>query len=262
MKLTLLILLFTLTLQAQDTLKLRVDNPQPRVGDQVRLFFSLKFIEEDLQNQLPQGVATNKASSIFGRSNNSLSRALTYEKSGPHTIGPFHFHLNGKDIYTDSIVMDVLEELPLEVGLWVRYATSNGKHYIIMEQMIESDHESKNLKSSSFFQSSSTKSSSSTTRTSSYSIGGENKPNDKYAQLTKTPEEGVTVALRNSRSNTIASKKEERKKKGLAYSYKLYEIQFGEDYAGGNLKLKKEHFLKLPKKAKIKTITISPQGQS
>ena len=227
-------------LSAQDTLKLTLDNYEPRVGDKVELSFSFNFFTDELKNQLADDVEMINSSSVFGNRSPKLIRVLKFSKPGKHTVGPFKFEFNGKKIVTDSIVVDVAEKLPYEEGVWVRLTTDNkGNKYLIVEQLIQNKSNFSKKK-----------------KTSSFTVGGDLGDGEEFAEVDKISEKGINFIFRSSRTNTRTKDDESLFGIGLSYSYKKYKIDFDDSFMG-EFTLKKKHFKNLPRKKSFDSIIIT-----
>lgn len=235
---TLLLVVFSIHSYAQDTLKLRVDNPQPRVGDEVELTFNVDFLTDELKKQMTDGVELTKSKSHFGNEASDFKRVLEFKKSGKYTIGPFEFEFNGKKIVTDSIVINVAEKLPFVEGVWVRYYESDGKKYIVVEQLIENKSDYKKSKNGY-----------------TLTVGGTKSDRDKFAEIVENPEKGISINRVYSTTKTITKPGAEIGEAGLSYSFIKYEVDIDEDFED-IFTLTKKYFENLPRKAKIESIEI------
>jgi hypothetical protein len=206
-------------LSAQDTLKLMLNRPAPRVGDEVELSFSLNFLTEDLKRQLNDEIELGNSPYAYSGIKDAFLKTIQFNSPGKHTIGPFQFNFNGKSIITDSIVVDVAQKLPFEKGVWVRVVSdADGKQYIIIEQL------SRNLTN--------------------------------LAELKAIAEKGIEISYAASISSSRRRESEDKSGPKLSYSYKKYRIDFSDDFNEPFI-LKKEHFSNFPKKAEFKEIAVS-----
>ena len=227
-------------LSAQDTLRLLVDNPEPRIGDKVELSFSFNFFTDELKNQLDDEVEMTNSSSVFGGQSDKFTRVIEFKRAGKHTIGPFKFDFNGRIIMTDSIVIDVAEKLPFEEGIWIRLTSDQeGNNFLIVEQLIEN--ESDYSKNKDEF---------------SYTVGGNMDDKTEFAEIEEVSENGVEINFRQSRSNTRTNDSDDIFAPGLSYSFKKYQIEFDNDY-NGTFTLKKKHLKNFPKNTSYTEINIS-----
>lgn len=222
------ILLFTLfvfsqfqtKVSAQDTVRLGVNRLEPRVGDDVPVYFSLDFLSEDFMRQLPSGVEMQKPTTFCGNRTKVFLEDLVFTEPGMHTIGPFHFELNGKQVVTDSITLNVLPPIELKEGVWVRHLHTDSNDYIIIEQMIRED---------------------------SYYI-----KHEWSVSPLERPETGIELQLTRSFGNTRYSSDSSQVYK---YKFSRYKVVFGED-SGGVFHFGPEDLTNLPLGVEIRKIKI------
>lgn len=227
-------------LSAQDTLRLLVDNPEPRIGDEVELSFSFNFFTDDLKSQLSDEIEMTNSSSVFGGQSDKFTRVIEFKRAGKHKIGPFKFDFNGRMIMTDSIVITVAEKLPFEEGVWIRLTSDQeGNKFLIVEQLIKN--QSDYSENEDGF---------------SYTVGGKMDDNTEFVEIDEIKENGVKINFRQSRSNTRTNDSDDIFAPGLSYSFKMYQIKFDENY-DGTFTLKKKHLKNFPKKTSFTEINIS-----
>ena len=226
-------------LNAQDTLKLLVDNPEPRIGDKVRLSLSFNFFTDELKNQLNDEIEMTNSSSLFGDQSDKFTRVIEFTKAGKHTVGPFRFDFNGRVITTDSIVIDVAKKLPFEEGVWIRLTSDReGNRFLIVEQLIKNKSDySKN------------------TDGLSYILGGEMDDKTEFVEIEEILEPGVRINYRQSNSTKRTNDSDDFAPR-LLYSFKMYQIEFDEGY-NETFILKKKHLKNFPKKTSFTEINIS-----
>ena len=232
------ILCFNL-LKAQDTLKLTIDNPEPRVGDKVELSFLFNFFTEDLKGQLNDDIILSNFPDFFGSQNDNFTKTIEFTKTGFKTIGPFKFDFNGRTIITDSIIIDVAEKLPFKEGLWIRLTSDHeGGRFLIIEQLITNK--------SDYTQNE---------RGTTYTIGGKLNENIEFTEIEEINEDGIKIEFRQSKSNTVTNNSEDFSTPGLTYSYKKYEVKFHEEF-NDTFILKKKNLKNFPKKVSFSNIEI------
>jgi hypothetical protein len=119
MKRTLLPILIFISTWSLGQAELSINNPAPRVGDEIKISFSLKDLDER-----------------FGNGDLKLYETLT--ESGTINIGPFTFTIGGKVYESDVLTINVAPKLPEKVkdGLWVRLVEFKDSRYLIIEQRI------------------------------------------------------------------------------------------------------------------------------
>lgn len=112
---------------------LKCSNPFIRAGESFDVTINLRSFEQDVKDQLPEGVEYD--SHGFGFETNF---DLTIQEPGEHKIGPFTFDWNGTEISTDAITVTVLPALEPKEALFVNYVElPSGEHYLITEEFIE-----------------------------------------------------------------------------------------------------------------------------
>src|ERR1051325_2105817 len=96
-----------------------VDNPGPRVGDNIKLSIRLEAGEESI-----------------GRGDIELYEQA--ENVGSVTFGPFTFTVAGKVYETGTVTVNVSPKLPANVldGIWVRLIPFQEEYFLIIEQRI------------------------------------------------------------------------------------------------------------------------------
>lgn len=227
-------------LSAQDTLKLAVDNPGPRVGDEVELSFSFDFFSDHLKSQLNSEVEMKSSLSAFGSNSDKLIRRIEFTKQGKRTIGPFKFGFNGKTLTTDSISFDVAEKLPFEEGVWIRLISDyQDNKLLIVEQLVKNESDYSDNKNGF-----------------SYTIGGKMDEKTELVEIEEVSENGLEITFRSSKSKTRTKDGGDTYAAGLTYSFKKYQIEFDESF-DGPFTLKKKHLINLPKKTSFDNIVIS-----
>jgi hypothetical protein len=101
-------------------LKLRVNYPEPRRGDEIALSVFLE--EEDL--------ATRPIEGDFKFNHYT-------QDTGSVSIGPISLTINGIKYTTDSVKVRVIEKLPnVDSGIWVRIVEFNQVEYLVIEERI------------------------------------------------------------------------------------------------------------------------------
>lgn len=223
--LALLFIIFSYSLQAEniptDTLKIEIDNAAPRLGEDIILSFDMKFLNDEIEKQLPKGVEIGN-SSVFNLTNGELRKTVSFEKIGKYVLGPFSFEFNGKRIVTDSIEVNVAEALPFEEGVWVRYVETAAERYIIIEQL---------------------------TKYTKTELGAAFGNKNEFVELI----DNLALGLNTNRNHSSTSTKH---KDGdilspvFFYTFKKYVITTTEEFKG-KFKLKEKHLKNLPKKIKV-----------
>lgn len=231
--------LFCVTvLQAQDTLKLSINNPAPRLGEEVELSLSLDFLAKEIESQLNDGIDLLDSPSYSG--GKKLLTKLVFSNVGVQQVGPFQFNFNGKEMLTDVLTVDVAEKLPFEEGVWFRSVTdSKGDQFLIIEQYM--NNESNYQKEELGF---------------SYTVGGVLGEGKKYVEIDDTSKYGIEFDFKQSNSTTKREEGSDPFSVGMSYSFKKYLIVFDDSFSG-SFTLKKKHLKNVPKKTAIENIVIT-----
>lgn len=230
-------LLFFGTVNAQDTLKLKINNPAPRVGDEIEISFSLEFITQEIENQIKGDVIVSN-DFYYGTNPDYFRKTLEFTKAGEQTVGPFKFDFNGKTFVTDSVTISVDKKLPFEEGVWIRVAQDGyGQKYLIIEQLIGNKSDYKKEKDGF-----------------SYTAGGEKDDNIEFADLDKENIDEVSIGNSQSMENTRTAEGADIFAPGLRYSFKKYTYTVSDRFEG-TFSFKKKHFKNLPKKAYFNDLT-------
>ncbi|MFT5600935.1 MAG: hypothetical protein ACI9N1_001172 [Flavobacteriales bacterium] len=235
----LLLLLFCITIaSAQDTLLIEIDNPQPRIGDEVKLTFSFDALSKVIETQLNDGT---EVINDFANAKKIFTKTIIFTKPGKNTLGPFEFDFNGNKVISDSIIVYVKEELPFEEGLWIRFTEDkDGSTFLIIEQYKDPNSKShiKRKKESN---------------SNIYGLQG----NDEFVELTSETLEGISFSFTNSNSKPIyQSDKGSFSGKSLNYSFKKYKVYL-DPYFQGVFTLKKKYLVNLPSNVDYTEVKIS-----
>jgi len=125
-------ILFSLNLFGQN-FKISVDNPIPRLGDEIELKLNINIFDDLLKDKLPPGIAIGKKSPAF---NDEAKTVIQVKKKGKFKIGPFDFEFQGKYYKSDSIELLVLDSIGRKEGVWINYAKLNGSQVLVIDQQI------------------------------------------------------------------------------------------------------------------------------
>lgn len=238
-KITLLLLLFcSIGLIGQEKLKIEIDNPEPRVGQSVTFSIDMDFLNDYFKNKLGKNIEFSN-SSLFAMHSKSFERVIVFNKAKKHKIGPFNFEFNGTKYFTDTIEVNVLPELPIERGVWVRLTEFEGEKYIILEQLIENESNFKEHEDGGF----------------SHTIGGVLPKGKEFAELHEELTDGIELSNYSSSSHTLTSKDSKQMDVGFSYSIKKYRIEFKDNF-DGSYTLSKKDFEHLPEKIDLEKIEL------
>jgi len=129
------------------SVELKVNNPMPRVGDNLYVSFEINPEKTELQKGIVNITAKEKKSASpfkmctdpdYTIGSGSLSLKKKLEKTGNLQFGPFSFNIDGKNYKSGLLNVIVYPELPKEKnGVWISYIKSGEDNYVIIEQRIE-----------------------------------------------------------------------------------------------------------------------------
>ena len=212
----------------QKKLEIRIDNLEPRVGQNVTFSIDLDFLTEYLQKELNNTVKITNSNSIMMFGN--FEREILFQEAKKYQIGPFNFEFNGIKYTTDSIEVNVLPELPKEDGLWLRLNEYKGVKYLILEQRIGTEPNQTYI----------------STIPDIYGNGG-NKPNNpKLAKLNLKLVNGIELFNCGTTSTTI---------NGTTYSITKYKVKY-DPYFNDSYVITEKNFEDLPKTFQIGEIEL------
>ncbi|WP_298512323.1 BatD family protein [uncultured Kordia sp.] len=214
---------------AQEKITLTIDNPSPRVGQEIKLSINSDFFTDYLQKQMDSDIELTNSTSVFGKSSNSFERIIIFKEAKKYTIGPFNFEFNGTKYTTTTIDVDVLPELKLEAGVWIRIKEHEGETLLILEQLIRNESNKK-----------------STDNKVSYTIGGVKPAGTVFAELKNEIALGITIRKYMSSSSTKRVNEEDFSSPGFSYSIQKYKVEFDRDFKGSYTITEKD-FENLPK---------------
>lgn len=228
---TIILLLTGLTIPSfAQNINIKVDNTEPRLGQEISLTIETKFFEEFLKGTFTDSVEFKQTFS-----NKDLTKTIIAKRLGPMTIGPLKFEFNGVTYLSNSIIINVIPNLTDQEGVWIRKLKIDNKDYIVIEQIVT-------IKPVT--------TGSGNTWNTEWKSTEEN-----LVELIKEPD-NVDIEFFQGRSGMGGHPD---KSKGyppsISYSYKFYEVKRGSDFKGP-FKLKEKHFEKLPKGTKIPDIII------
>ena len=230
-------LLLNLQLYAQTPLKLKIDNPEPRMDEGTEISFDFTFFADEVARQLGETVILTGESSLLTRPEKNFTRIVKFTKAGIQTLGPLTFEINGQSYVTSTAQVDVLPPLPFEEGIWLRVVEHEGKRYLYVEQMIagmaESGPTGKEMSNA----------------TNDFGDG-----NTIFAEPEPSPAEGLRFKFRGAGSRAKYDT-ESGSSQGFTYSFRKYEIQIRREFKG-KFTLTKKHMLNMPKRVKMEEIEI------
>lgn len=200
----------------QEKLKIKIDNPEPRVGQSVTFSINDEFLTNYFEKELGENIEFTTSTSIFGIQTNDFERVIIFKKAKKYKIGPFNFEFNGKKYTTDVIEVNILPELPMEEGLWLRLIEFEGKKYLILEQLISNESDKSNKGNDGY----------------SYTIGGVKPEGKEFSKLEEQLTDGIELSNYSSRTTTINPDGTGLFDIGFSYSYNKYKINIDDDFEG------------------------------
>jgi len=240
-KLTLLLLfLCSIYTNGQESVKIEIDNPEPRVGQKVTFSTNLDFFTEYLKEELGNNIELTRSTSIHGMQSDNFVRVVIFKEAKKYQIGPFEFEFNGKKYKTNSIEINVLPKLPYENGLWLRLTEFNGKKYLILEQLIGNISDKKDDESGNSY---------------SHTIGGVRPQGVEFAELKEKLTNGLELSNYSSASYGLSPENSKLFDIGFSYSLKKYRVKFKDNFIG-KYKLTEKDIINLPEKYSIGKIVL------
>jgi hypothetical protein len=221
--------LITLPLLFAAYLKLYLNNPAPRVSDELGIEFQMGT----------NGVLDRPEPGMNAVGTIKLNNLRS--DSGWVWIGPFSMSIDGVVYKTDSVHLWIAPNLPAEeTGFWMRQVESDGRQLLILEQRMP-------LKQKVG------KGSDRGTTEITWTAGDEDFASIDQASLEGT---GVFMDFKYSQSNQQTI----RVNNGLDYlfvyyKFSVYEIHKSAEFKG-ELELKRKHFVKFPSGVPLETIMI------
>ncbi|KAB8155815.1 hypothetical protein EZY14_000990 [Kordia sp. TARA_039_SRF] len=229
-KITFLLFIFcSLNVLGQKQLKIEIDNPEPRVGQNVTFSINIDFLTDYFKKELDRNIEFTRSIPIYGMQSDDLERVIIFKKAKKYKIGPFDFEFNGKKYTTETIEVNVLPKLPMENGLWLRKTEFDGQQYLILEQLIHNKSNRTSNKNGGYSQ----------------TLGGIKPQGKEFAELKEQLTEGIELNNYGSFSNTIRPEGADFLDVGFSYSIKKYKIIFDDDFAGEYL-ISEKDFENLP----------------
>ena len=235
----LILIICSLNTFGQNSLKIEIDNPEPRVGEDVLFSINIDFLKNNLQEKLGAEIELTRSTSTHGLQSDDFERIIKFNKIGLIKIGPFEFDFNGRKYFTNQIVVNVQPKIKLEESLMVRIAEIKSQKYIIIEQLV------KNIAK---------------TEPDEYGnittyLGGVAPENFEFASINENFCKNIELDDKNTSSETLTSENPKYGEMGYSYSKIRYRINFNKDFEG-EYKLTEKDFMNLPKDHKLKPIIL------
>jgi len=214
-KITFILFIFcSLNSFGQKKLKIEIDNPEPRVGQSVTFSINVDFMTEYFKKEFGNNVDFTRSTAIFGMQSDDFERVIVFKEAKKYKIGPFDLEFNGKKYTTNVIKVNVLPELPMENGLWLRITEFDGEKFLILEQLISNESNKTDNEKGGY----------------SYTIGGIKPEGQEFAELNEKLAEGIELSNYNSSSNTLQAEGAGPFDAGFSYSIKKYKVKFSKDF--------------------------------
>ncbi len=207
----------------QTKLKIEINNPEPRVGQSFTFSIKLDFLGDYFNKELANNIDLTHSAKISSMQSNNFEREIIFEEAGKHKIGPFNFEFNGVKYTTETIEINILPELPLENGLWVRVTELNGQQYLIIEQLINNESDKTEEK--------------------------------EFADINENLRKKLKLYYSSSETKTLRPKNAGYSDVGFSYSIKKYENKYDKNLGEEYLLLKTD-FNNLPKNFSLGKIKI------
>jgi len=239
-KCTLLCLLFCLLYAiGQEKLNIEIDNPQPRVDEEVTFSINASFLSNYFKEELDKDIEFTRSTGIFMGSSDDFNRVIIFKEAKKYKIGPFQFEFNNKKYTTNIIEVEVLPKLEVKEGMWLRIAELEGKRYLILEQFVKNTSDYRTNGNDGY----------------SHTVGGVIPEDTRFASLKEELLKGLKLNMSYSSTSTKRPEGADMFDIGFTYAFKKYEIQFDEDFKGKYV-ISKKDFENLPKSYDIGKITL------
>jgi len=186
----------------QQSLKIEIDNPEPRVGEDVLFSINIDFLKTNLQEKLGAEIELTRSTSTHGLQSDDFERIINFNKIGMNKIGPFEFDFNGRKYFTNQIVVNVQPKIKLEESLIVRVSEINSQKYIIIEQLV------KNIAKTELNEDGGI---------TTY-LGGVTPENFEFASINESFCENIELDDKNTSSETLTSENPKYEEIGYSYS--------------------------------------------
>jgi len=235
----LIFIIYNLNAFCQSNLKIEIDNPEPRVGESVMFSINIDFLKNNIQEKLGSEIELTRSTSVHGLQSDDFERVIIFNKVGLNKVGPFEFEFNGKKYVTNQIEINVQPQIILEENLMVRIAELNGQKYIIIEQLVKNIAKTERNEFGEM---------------TTY-LGGLAPDNFEFAKLNEEVKRNIELDDLNTSSETLTPKDSKYGEIGFSYSKMRYRINFSKDFKDEYMLTEKD-FLNLPKKYKLKPISI------
>jgi hypothetical protein len=223
----------------QEKLKIEIDNPQPRVGQNITFSINDDFLTEYFEKEFGKNVDLNSSSSLFGMRSDDFEKVIVFKKAKKYKIGPFNFEFNGTKYVTNVIEVEVLPELPMENGLWLRITEFEGEKQLILEQLIRNESNKSDTEDGGV----------------SFTVGGVKPEGIEFANLNYALTEDIKLSNYSSSTYTITPEDADPHDAGFSYSIKKYKINSDNDFIGEYI-ITEDDFTNLPEKFDIGNIKI------
>ena len=239
-KVAFLIFIFSsLNTVGQEIINIEIDNPEPRVGQDVLISINVDFLRDYLEKELGNNIELTGSKNIFGMSSDKLKWEIEFKKAKKYKIGPLDFKFNGKRFTTNTIEVNVIPRLPYENGLWLRLTEFQGDKYLILEQLIQNESNRTVNENGG------------NTRT----VGGVKPEGREFAELKEELTTGIELSNYGSSQYNLKSEDAGSLDVGFSYSIKKYKVNF-EDSSPGNYLITIKDFQNLPDKYSIEGVNL------
>ena len=232
-------IIFNINTFCQNSVKIEIDNPEPRVGESVLFLINIDFLKDIIQNKLGSEIELTRSTSVHGMQSDDLERVIVFNKVGLNKVGPFEFEFNEKKYVTNQIEINVQPKIILEESLIFRIANFNNQKYIVIEQLVKNIAQTKQTAFG---------------KTTTY-LGGLLPDNFEFTNLNEEIKRNIELDDLNTSSETLAPENSKYGEIGFSYSVIRYRINFSND-SNNEYILTEKDFINLPKNYKFKPIVI------
>ena len=118
--------------------KLDINNPVPRIGEDISVNYTIRMTNQKVTFPIsPDKLKEIKVNDI---GTGSLTLQDYASDTGRVIIGPLTFVIDGKMFKSDSLVLNIYPKLPDAAnGFWTRFIKYRGEYYLITEQRISGE---------------------------------------------------------------------------------------------------------------------------
>lgn len=203
------ILLFAKNIWSQNKVEIKLDNPYPRVGQEVSISFSGEFLSQEKEASFDEQIKLSN---------------IVFKETKEYKVGPFGFVFDDKQYSTNYIKVFVEPQLPFKEGIWARAYEEGESFVLIVEQQIKLNR---------------------TVNMHSDGIETSFNSSKEFAKINPNAVEGVSFYMKMSHSKGISENKEDFHSEHYHYSIQVYSVEISPSLTKG-FKLTDKNFINFP----------------